>query len=319
MSDLIVLTCASGKQCSQIVPLLYHESSPYKLRLVVHSEQSLERLQNQYVHAEVLQANLSNPEHCSKILDGATTIYYVSPTIQPDEVQFGKNVIDAAIVERAKPGSKFSHFVFSSVLHPEISKLLNHDRKRYLEEHLCESSLPYTILQPSHFIDNTIGRLIAEKDSPDPFFMAAHSPEVAFSFSCLRDHAEVSLKVIQERSRHFFATYQLVSTWPMKYTEYVKTVGDEIGKTIQIKQVPYEQIVDTYCQLVFGTGTPVNQNMRDGPERLLIYYNSRGIIGNPSVLEWLLGRPGTTIAQLTKQLLDSSGRKATSLDCRKLS
>ena len=310
MSELIVLTCASGKQCSQLIPLLYEESSLYRLRLVVHSKESLERLQKRYPKAEVLSANLSSPSDCATILDGSTTIYYVGPTFQHHETQFGMNVIDAAVAESKMPHSKFSHFIFSSVLHPEIGKLLNHDRKRHIEEYLTESSLPYTILQPSHFADNAVGRLIAQKDSPSPKFVAAHDPEVRFSFSCVRDLAEVSSKVIRERSRHFFATYQLASTWPMKYTEYVKSIGDVLGKTIQIERVPYEQMVETYCQLVFGSGQIVDQNMRDGPERLLLYYNRRGIIGNPGVLEWLLGRPGTSPGQLARQILEASSEKA---------
>ena len=309
MSELVVLTCASGKQCSALIPLLYQEPSLYTLRLVVHSQQSLQRLQRQYPKAEVLRANLGNPDDCLKILDGATTIYYVGPSFQTHEAQFGMNVIDAAATESAKPGSKFSHFIFSSVIHPEIGKLLNHDRKRYVEEYLCESALPYTILQPSHFAENAIGRLIAQRHLPQPKFVAAHDPEVAFSFSCVCDHAEVSFKVIRERSRHFFATYQLVSTWPMKYTEYVKSIGDVMGKTIQIEQAPFERFVETYCHLVFGSDQVVDQNMRDGPERLLLYYNRRGLTGNPGVLEWLLGRPGTTPAQLARKLLDSADQK----------
>ena len=45
-----------------------------------------------------------------------------------------------------------SHFIYASVLHPCLRKLMNHDCKRYVEEYLIESGLPYTILQPSHFI-----------------------------------------------------------------------------------------------------------------------------------------------------------------------
>lgn len=308
MSELIVLTCASGKQCSQIIPLLYRQqqqsSSSYRLRLVVHSEASLARLSQQYPAAEVIRADLDDLDTCSRILDGASTLYYVSPTFSPHEVQFGTNVIDAAVNESRKPGSKFAHFVFSSVLHPEISKLLNHDRKRLIEEYLVESSLQYTILQPSHFADNAIGRLLSLRDAPEqnPIYVAAFDPEVAFSFSCVRDHAEVSVKVIRERSRHFYATYQLVSTLPMKYSDYVRSVGAVLGKDIQIKQMPYEEAIEVYCRLVFGK-VDVAQNLRDGPERLLLYYNRRGIIANPGVLEWLLGRPPTTPAQLAALML----------------
>ncbi|KIW90510.1 uncharacterized protein Z519_09157 [Cladophialophora bantiana CBS 173.52] len=304
MAEIVVLTCASGKQCTQIIPSLYEQPQKYRLRLVVHSQKSFEKLEKQYPGAEVLQADLNVPDDCARLVDGATTIYYVSPTFQPQEQHFAFNVIDAAMAEKAKPNSKFSHFILSSVLHPEISKLLNHDRKRLIEEYLCESSLCYTILQPSHFADNAISRLMAEKDCQAPVFMAAHDPEVAFSFSCVRDHAEASVKIIQERSRHFFATYQLVSTWPMKYTQYVQSIGDVLGKTFEIKRVPYEQAVQKYCELLFGPDQVLDQSQRDAPERLLLYYNSRGIVGNPGVLEWLLGRPATSPAQLASMMVE---------------
>ncbi len=170
MSELIVFTCASGKQCSHIIPLFYEKPETYKLRLVVHSSQSLQRLQQQYPKAEVVQAQLDYPNDCAGILEGATTIYYVSPTFNNHEYTYAVNVIDAAVAERAHADSKFAHFVLSSVMHPEISKMLNHNCKRQIEEYLNESTLPYTVLQPSHFADNSIGQLVGQKDSPNPVY-----------------------------------------------------------------------------------------------------------------------------------------------------
>ncbi len=304
MSEVIALTCASGKQCSHIIPLLY-DNPKYKLRLVVHSQHSLDRLQKQYPDAEVLQAELDSSDDCAKILDGATTIYYVSPTFSPKEAYFGINVIDAALAESRKSGSKFQHFVFSSVLHPELTKLLNHDRKRYIEEYLTESMMSYTIIQPSHFADNAIGQLIAQKDADHPAYKAAYSPHVSFSYTALKDHGEASVKIIQERSKHFYATYQIVSTLPMKYTEYIMSIGEVMGKNFEIQQVPYEESVGTVCERIFGTREGVPQTLKDGPERLLLYYNERGLYSNPNILEWLIGRKGTTPAQLAKELIEA--------------
>ncbi|KAK4938572.1 hypothetical protein LTR10_021003 [Elasticomyces elasticus] len=302
MSELIVLTCASGKQCSHLVPLLYDESM-YKLRLVVNSTASSERLQKQYPKAEVVQANLDFPQDCARILEGATVIYYIGPPFTWKETYYGINVVDAAVSESKKPGSKFAHFVFSSVLHPELTKLLNHDRKRYVEEHLTESMLPYTILQPSHFTDNAIGQLVAQKDVDHPVFKAPHSAQTAFSFTSLHDYAEASAKVIQERSKHFYATYQLVSTLPMKYTEYIKSIGEAMGKDVEIQEVPYEQSVGNFCERMFGSRDDVPQTLRDGPERLVLYYNHRGLYSNPNILEWLIGRTGSSPADVAKRYL----------------
>ncbi|EXJ57806.1 uncharacterized protein A1O5_12364 [Cladophialophora psammophila CBS 110553] len=315
MSDLIVLTCASGKQCSHMIPLLYKEETPLsRLRLVVNSKASLDRLTQRYPKAEVVQADFQNPQDCRKILDGATTIYYLSPTFTPHEAHMGMNVIDAAVAESKKkiPPSKFQHFVFSSVLHPEITKMLNHDRKRLVEEYLVESPLTYTILQPSHFTDNSIGPLLAQRDADAPVYMAPYDPTVKFSFTTLRDHAEASVKVIQERHRHFFATYQILSTWPMDYYEYIRSVGDVLGRTFEVRQMSYEQAVETFCKRLFPgveSLADVDLRNREGPERMLLYYNTRGVLGNPRVLEWLIGRKATTPAELAKLLLSPAAEE----------
>ncbi|KAK4498604.1 hypothetical protein PRZ48_011263 [Zasmidium cellare] len=305
MTGLVVLTCASGKQCASLIPLLYDNKPDLRLRLIVHSQKSLERLQNQWPKAEVLRIDLAQPDDCTRVLKDASTLYYVGPPFQPPEAVYGANMVNAAVFESKRPGSQFSHFVLSSVLHPCISKLLNHDRKRLIEEHLIESGLPYTILQPSHFADNAIDRLVSQKEADHPVFTGMHDPNVAFSFTCVKDHAEVSAKVIREREKHFYATYQLASTLPMKYTEYIQSVGAVMGKTFEVRQLPHEEAVRIYCKLIFGQEKDhLDQARIDGPERLLMYYNGRGLAGNPAVLEWLLGRPGTTPAQLAKLKLE---------------
>ena len=309
MPKLIVLTCAAGKQCSSLIPLLLQDAGSFMLRLLAHSDTSLALLREKYPQAQVIKGDLGSPVDCKNAVDGASTIYYVGPTFSKHETQYGLNFIDAAVAEASKPNSQLTHFILSSVLHPELSKLVNHDRKRHIEEYLCESTLPYTILQPSHFADNAMPRMLALMKSPRPVFMAAHNPAVSFSFSCTFDLAQVSAKVIREGSKHYFATYQLVSTWPMKYTEFVESIGKEMGRTIEIQQSPYDEITEKYCELVFGKDQVVDQSMRDGPERLLLYYNSRGIVGNPGTQEWLLNRPGTTPAQLFRRLMDQQGVK----------
>jgi len=66
-------------------------------------------------------------------------------------------MIDAAV------SAQVQHCVYSSVLHPGLRKLISHDCKRYVEEYLIESSLPYAILQPSTFMDQLpIQKLLSE-------------------------------------------------------------------------------------------------------------------------------------------------------------
>lgn len=306
--ELIAFTCASGKQVSHIAPGLYQDAK-YKLRLAVNTESSRQRLQHKYPKAEVIQVNLGNSDDCQRFVQGASAVYYVSPPFHPHETQFCMNVIDAAVEEAKEPGSKFAHFVLSSVLHPELRKLMNHDCKRYMEEYLYESSLPYTILQAGHFSDNAIGSLLAERDSPNPMFYVLHPPEIKYTFSCLRDHGEASVKVLRERSKHYYATYQLTSTQPITYVDYVNQIGDVLGKKFEIKLMPFDEAVELLVQHIFGPGKSKELRYRESAERMFLYYVTRGVMASPNVSEWLLARPGTSPAQLAQIMLDAETTK----------
>lgn len=316
--EIVVLTAASGKQCRFLIPLLL-KNSRFALRLIVNSKSSRSRLQETYKnegdsHVEVLQADLTNFESCETILDGATTVYHINPN-HPKEAEIGINMVMAAVTEKKKPASKFQHFVISTVYCTQISKMLNHARKFKVEECLIESAAPntgslnWTIIQPGHLAEALIGRLVdAFKNSPQDqksrvSFENQFDPEIPFAFLSLVDLAEVSAKVIEEGPKHYFATYGLSSTRPMPYKDFVQQVGKEIGDVkFDIKVLPFEKGVDANCTSAFGT-TEVDQATRDGPERLVLYYNRRGLLGNPNICSWILGRSPTSIADMVKNVM----------------
>jgi hypothetical protein len=117
---------------------------------VVHSASSEERLKAQYPDADVVRGDMSRAEDAKRILSDVTSVLYIGPSLASREAEMGFTMIDAAYQESQQGALK--HFVYSSVLHPQIRKLLNHDCKRYVEEYLIESGLNYTIVQPSHEI-----------------------------------------------------------------------------------------------------------------------------------------------------------------------
>lgn len=123
--DLILVTSASGKQASFLLPFLVKKWK--NLRLAVHSQGSRETLAKEYPEADVLQADLAEPKDCQNLLKGVTALYHIGPPFHPHETGIGYNMIDAA-----KDEPTFKHFVFSSVLNTQLRKLLNHDCKRYV-------------------------------------------------------------------------------------------------------------------------------------------------------------------------------------------
>lgn len=125
----------------------------------------------------------------------------------------------------------FKHFIYSLVLHPQLRKLMNHDCKRYVEEFLIESGLNYTIIQPSHILDQFPVQQLLQQETP--IFSASFDPQVTFSIIVLQDLVE-ALALILEREKHYLAEYTACSTGPISYAEVIATLSTEIGKPIQI-------------------------------------------------------------------------------------
>lgn len=266
------------------------------MRLVVHSQKSAERLQKQYPHAEVIQADMASPTDCERILQGASTVYWVGPSIHPHEKETGLNMIDAAVGESERQDSAFKHFVMSSVLNTQLRKMFNHDDKRYVEEYLIESGLNFTILQPGDFLDISYPVkewLATNEPAVRPMLLSGKSKS---SLVVLKDLAEASAKVILEGERHYQAQYPLVSFGPITYSEVTEQVAKAMGKPIEQKSVSVEEGADMLMQGLFGS-THVPARSRDKAERLILFYRRRGLQGNSSILEWLLGRKPTSISE----------------------
>ena len=279
VNDVILVTCASGKQASFLLPFLVKKWK--HLRLAVHSPESRDRLTKDYPDAEVLQANLAEPKECKQILQNVTAVYHIGPTFHPREPEIGYNMIDAAVAE----GPSFKHFVYSSVINTQLRKLLNHDCKRYVEEYLMESGLKYTILNPSVFID----RFPLQQVLDSGVAMSLWNPDVQFSHTCLYDYAEMSARVLEERETHYLAQYQAISTKPLSHRDRCEALSKMIGKEVKVEMMPIDQTIGgKETEKLFRL--PPHPATRDDAQRLILYYNHRGIYGSPNVMKWVLGR-----------------------------
>ncbi|GAB7339938.1 hypothetical protein MBLNU457_6457t1 [Dothideomycetes sp. NU457] len=296
MSELLTITSASGKQASHLIPHLYQKQH-FKLRLVVRSQRSKDRLSQQYPEAEVTTADLSLPADCDRILDGATAVYYIGP-IGVHETQMGYHMIDASV--KQLQNGNFKHFVFSSVLNTQLRKLLNHDGKRYVEEYLMESDLNYTILSPSNFMDQFNVPKIAETGT----WSAPWNPEQPFAQTALCDLGEAGAKVLFEREKHYFAQYQIVSTLPKPYLCMIEEIERQLGRKIEVKRLSHDEAFKTFVPMAAGEdASPAEKEIL---ERLVFHYNRHSLKGNPNTLRWLLGREPTDHAAFVRMGLEKA-------------
>ncbi|MCJ1384059.1 hypothetical protein MMC17_007175 [Xylographa soralifera] len=274
-SDLLVITSASGKQATQLMPFL---PSFLPLRLICHSESSADRLRSSHPNAEVLTGDLSCPSFCTSVLHNATALYHIGPSFYPFETTIGLGLVRAASAEHGNRNGRFRHFIYSSVLHSSIRKMLNHDCKRKF-------------------------RSGARGHSGVPGKMGS---SVGFSFVALKDFGEAGAKVLREGEKHYSASYEICGTGPVTYNEVMRVVGQKIGKEMVVEQVGLQEAVDGFMKMIFEDSEKVDPYTRDSAERMLLYYNRRGLVGSPNVLEWLLGRKPTSVAEWVEEQVGKS-------------
>jgi len=322
MSAIIVITCPSGKQSSHLIQRLYAVedsfSFEFTLRLAAHSEASVAKLTSTYPRAEIKQTDLSDLSACIALLKDATAVYHVGPSFHSHEKEMGLNMIDAAVFESSRAGNNFQHFVFSSVLSTQHRSLMQHDLKSYVEERLMLSPINWTILQPTNFMDAYPVALFAKQESP--VMERLWDPKTANSLIALKDLAEAAERVLREGSLHYFAQYPLCSTIPISDQSVANTIARRLSKTIVVKTPTFETAVAHVLAYLFGDADKVRASelyaghnkkvgnaasmgemrrdiTRDEAARLCLFYNHRGLVGNPSVLRWLLGRSPTTLEE----------------------
>jgi uncharacterized protein YbjT (DUF2867 family) len=98
--------------------------------------------------AEVAIADLTDRASLDKALEGVDSVFYIAPAFMPDEAAIGESMVEAA------KQAGIRRFVFSSVIDPILSELVNHAAKAPVEEAILNSDMEYTFLHPALFFQN---------------------------------------------------------------------------------------------------------------------------------------------------------------------
>ncbi|KAK4184775.1 hypothetical protein QBC35DRAFT_39561 [Podospora australis] len=305
-AETLLFTIGAGKQTVALLPVLIPKWK--KIRLGIRSDKSLSRLQTSFPATEIIKTDLDNPNSVNRLIQGVSVVFHFGPSFHTRESDLGLCVIDAAAaINRTNPVT-IKHFVLSSVVGSQLAKLPNHACKRPVEEALMESGLPYTILQPTFRMDVFPLRIILNQKPADGgpiVYKAAWRPEIKTSFVTLRGQSEAASVVLEERERHLYATYLLVSTpEPILYAEFVRRAVAVAGERIEVGYQRYEEAVALYLGILFGGEDKADPEVRDGLQRTLLYYKHRGLLGSSTQLEWLIGRKGETVEEWARGVLD---------------
>ena len=240
---------------------------------------------------EVVAGDLHDPAAVEQAVRGSRAIYHICPNMHPDEAAIGQVVIAAA------RSAGVQHFVYHSVLHPQVEAMPHHWLKMRVEEQLFESGLSYTILQPAIYMQNVLAQwssIVQEGIYPVPYRV-----ETRLGMVDLEDVAEAAAIVLTEAG-HAGATYELAGAEVLSQIEVAAVLADCLDRPVRAETVE----IETWEQRARASGLG-NYQIKT-LVKMFRYYEQHDFWGNPRVLGWLLGRPPTTFAGFCRNALEAS-------------
>jgi uncharacterized protein YbjT (DUF2867 family) len=276
---MILVTGAAGKTGLAVIRALAAKGAP--VRGFIHNEEYRSSVLDAGAQ-ETLLGDLLTEKDLRAGMEGIDAVYHIPPNVHPREVDIGALVIQEAFRECV------DHFVYHSVLHPQLEDMPHHWLKLRVEEQLIASGLPFTILQPTAYMQNITNQL--EKINREGIYQVPYSVSTRLCLVDLEDVAEVAAGVLTDRS-HNGAVYQLVGTGLTSQEEVAVLLGKLLGKEIKAEQISLED----WQEQVASTG--LGSYKISTLVKMFLHYQDHGFSGNPRMLHWLLGRQPTTLEE----------------------
>jgi uncharacterized protein YbjT (DUF2867 family) len=287
---MIVMIGASGQIGTPTIRHLVRKGA--RIRALTSNAGSAERLRARGV-AESVVGDFRKDEDVRRVVDGATTVFHVCPRFTEDEPEIGRRVVAAA---RA---CGVGHFVYISVFHPQLQRLVHHWRKLQVEEIVIESGIPFNIIQPSIFMQNINTGFQASWQTirDEGVYAAPFSADRKIRLLDTEDLGEATANVLTD-ARLRGATFELGGPDSLTLAEMAGIISEELGRSVKVvalndgqrKALAEKQGKTTYAI--------------EGWQTMWRHYDEHGFPGgNPTVLASLLGRQPTGYREFIKRLI----------------
>lgn len=282
-SGPILVTGASGRTGNAIAAALIARG--IAVRGMVRSEAQARKVEGMGVVP--VHGDLNDPASLVAAAQGCTALVHVGPPMDPNEVEQTDAMLAAARAADAR------HFIYYSVMQPLRREVEHHRLKLIAEEHVVESGLPYTILQPSRYMQHLepILAQVREGVHEMPF-----SIDVRFNVVDLLDLAEATA-IVASGTDHLYATYELAGPEALSQRSMAAILSDRIGRPVEARKVEIEEM----ARRAAAKGASAERIERMA--KMNRHYDHHGFRGNANVLRWLLGREPTTFACYVDRLI----------------
>jgi uncharacterized protein YbjT (DUF2867 family) len=282
----ILAVGAAGAFAGLVVPELAKRGA--SVRGLVRDSRQAEAVRKRGA-ADVAIGDLRDRASLEAALKGVGSVFYIAPAFMPNEAEVGKGMVAAA----KEAGVR--RFVFSSVIDPSISALVNHSAKAPVEEAIIESGMEYALLQPTLFVQGIARSWSTVLKSG--VFAEPWSTETRFTRVDYRDVAEVGAIALTEE-RLLYGTYQLCAEGNLNRKEVAALMGEVLGRTIEAVAVSRPRSE--------GTGRSSRDEARAPMTVMFDWYDKRGLLGNALVLRAILGREPRTLRAYLEELAAQS-------------
>ena len=282
---MILVTGAAGKTGRAVLRALAGRREP--VRALIHRPDQAPSLQALGVQ-ETVVGDLLDRAAIQRAVAGVRAIYHMAPNVSPDEIPMGQTVISAA------QSAGVERLVFHSVLHPHIEAMPHHWQKARVEELLFASGLPFTILQPTAYMQNVTASW--EQILTQGRYSVPYSPETRLSLVDLEDVAEAAATVLTDPG-HTGATIELVGTPGMSPREMAELLSAELDRRVTVEVVPLAE----WERGARASG--LGEYQVSALTRMFAYYEEHGLTGSPRALTNVLGRQPTSFPAFVRRVV----------------
>lgn len=281
---MILITGAAGKTGRAVLQALVKRGQA--VRVMVRREGQTAVLAQQGA-AETITGDLENDDDVRRTMRNVRAVYHICPNMHPDEISIGQRVIAAA------RDNGVTHFVYHSVLFPQIEAMPHHWHKLRVEEVLINSGLSFTILQPCAYMQNLRGQWPQIRD--EAVYRVPYRAETRLSLVDLQDVANAAVVVLTEPG-HLNAVYPLCGPAAPSQIEVAQMLSQHLSKPVRT------QVIDRADWRRQAAANGLGGYAIDTLLKMFAYYDQFDFVGNNKTLEWLLARPSATFPQFIARL-----------------
>lgn len=223
----VLVTGATGNTGSGLVPAL--RSAGVDVRALVHDESKAQPLKD--LGVEVVVGDLDQPETIGPAVEGVDKIYLLTWN-GPTQAQQVQNVIDMA----KRAGNP--HLVRHSMWGSEKSRIIRQGNQA--EEAVKSSGLPWTVLKPTFFMQNT---MMAAQTIASHGTIYWDVGDGKIGTIDVRDIVDVAAAVLTG-SGHEGQSYILTGPQAISFHDVAATFSKVLGKEVKYVSVPGEAALD---------------------------------------------------------------------------